>query len=69
MWNLKTTSRKTELIDTENKLVVARVEGCGVGKMVESCQKVQTSSYKINNYCMVMSEIRTILITGYKKPQ
>lgn len=33
---------------TENKLVVARVGKEGVSKMGESCQKLQTSQYKIN---------------------
>ena len=37
---------KNKLIDTENRLVVAR--GWGVGKVGEGSQKVQTSTYKIN---------------------
>ena len=39
---------KNKLIDTENRLVVAR-DTCGeMGKMVEYIQKVQTSKYKTN---------------------
>ena len=38
-----------ELIDTENRLVVARGVGWGVGEMGEGGQKVQTSSYKISH--------------------
>ena len=39
MWNLKQTHK---LIDTENRLVVARDRGCGkgVGKMGDGGQKV-----------------------------
>lgn len=36
-------SKRTELIETENRQVVARGRGWGVGKMYESGQKVQTS--------------------------
>ena len=37
-----------ETIDTESRLVVSRGQG-GVGStMDEGCQKVQTSSFKIN---------------------
>lgn len=31
MWNIKAKQNNSELIDTENKLVVARGEGCGGG--------------------------------------
>ena len=34
------TNKKTKLIDTENRLVVARVGGWGVGKMGDGGQKV-----------------------------
>ena len=37
------------LINTENKLVVARWERVGIREMGERDEKVQTSSYKINN--------------------
>ena len=40
--------QKTKLINTGNRLVVARVRMWGRGKMGEEGQKVQTSSYKIN---------------------
>ena len=40
--------QKYKLVDTENRLVVARGGGRRVGKMGEGGQKVQTSSYKIN---------------------
>ena len=43
MWNLT-----NKLIDTENKLVVARCKGWRVGEMGEGGQKRQTDSYKIN---------------------
>lgn len=40
---------KTELIDTENGLVVTREEGnWGVGKFGEGGQEVQKFNYKIN---------------------
>ena len=39
--------KKTELIETESRLVVARGE---VGEMGEGYQKVQTSNYKINKF-------------------
>ena len=67
-WNWKkenktknqTNKQKTELLDSENRLVVARGVsgawwGCGmgggVGKIHEGGQKIQTSSYKINKPC------------------
>ena len=43
IWNPQ---KKSKLIDTENRLVVTRGRGGGVGKMDEADQKVQTSSYK-----------------------
>ena len=46
MWNLKEKKKTKNILDIENKLVVAR--GQVVGKMGEGGQKVQTSSYKIN---------------------
>ena len=48
---LKQTNKQTttELIDTENRLVVSRVGRWEVGKMGEGGQKVQTSSYKLSN--------------------
>ena len=57
MWNLKNKTNeqqqqkknKIRLIDTEDKLVVAREEGSWVvGKMGEGDQEVQSSSYKIH---------------------
>lgn len=48
MWILK--KQKSELTDTEKRLVVAKGKGWGwVGEMGEGSQKVQTSSYKISN--------------------
>ena len=44
VWNIKKKNEQTKLIDTENRLVVAR----GEGKMGEGGQEVQTSSHKIN---------------------
>ena len=43
-------SRKTELIETENRLVVARGGGWGLGEKGEGGQRVHTSSYKINRF-------------------
>ena len=45
MWNLK---EKTELIDTENRLVVVRSKGWGDHQKGEGGQQLQTFSYKIN---------------------
>ena len=42
MWNLK---QKTELRDTENRLVVASSRGWGSEKMADRSQKIQTFSY------------------------
>ena len=47
MWKLKG-KKITQLIDTENRLVVARGGGLGMDKMGEGSQKVQPSGYKIN---------------------
>ena len=44
----KKATAKTELIDTENRLVVTRGGEWVVGKMCEGGQKIQTCSYKIN---------------------
>ena len=41
--------KNPELMDIENRLVVARGRGWGMGKMGESVQKEQTLSHKINN--------------------
>ena len=46
--NQNKNKKNPELIDTENRLVVARDRGWGTGKVSESHQTVQTSSYKIN---------------------
>ena len=48
MWNLKNKQTKNKLIDTENRLVVARDGMWEMGKMDEGGQKVHTSSYKTN---------------------
>lgn len=45
----KTTIIKTNLIDIENRLSVARVGGVGVDEIGEGDQKVQACSYKITN--------------------
>ena len=46
MWNLKNTTNKTKLIDTENRMMVGRGwKGRGVGVMGED-QEVHTCSYK-----------------------
>ena len=42
-------NKQNRLIDTENKQMVARAGGKGwIGEIGEGDQKVQTSSYKIN---------------------
>ena len=46
MWNLKSQTKKPELIDTEHMLGV--VEHGYVGKMGEDGQKVQTCSCELN---------------------
>ena len=35
------------VVDTQNRLVVARREGWWVGEVDNGCQELQTSSYKI----------------------
>ena len=40
--------KKIKPIDRENRLVIARDRGWGIGKIVERGKKVQISSYKIN---------------------
>lgn len=42
----QTNEQKTELVDTENELAIARGQGSGVNKMVEVGRKVPTFSYK-----------------------
>ena len=42
--------KKSTLIDTENRLVVARGTGPGIRKMGGGDQKVQTTSHKINMF-------------------
>jgi len=39
-------NKKTKPIDTENRLVVARGEGCSVGQTGTGSQMAQTPSYK-----------------------
>ena len=43
-------SKKTELIKTENSIVIARGEVWGLEEMDENGQKIQTSRYKINKF-------------------
>ena len=43
-------SKKTELIEIENNIVIARGEVWGPGKMDENGQKIQTSRHKINKF-------------------
>ena len=43
-----TARKKTELINTDKRLIVANDEGTGVGDAGEGSYKVQTSSYKMN---------------------
>ena len=44
MWNLEHKTNKTQLMDLENSVVVARSEeGWGVGEMGEGVLEVQTS--------------------------
>ena len=47
VWNLK--KKKHKLIETENRLVVARDGDLGLEEMSKGDQKVQTSSYKVNS--------------------
>ena len=44
---------KTMLIDTENRLVVARDMDLGVGEMGDRSQKVQTSTLNNSKWCKV----------------
>lgn len=44
----KQKTENPELINTENRLVVARGGGKEVGKKGEGSQKIQTCSYQIN---------------------
>lgn len=51
MWNLRQKNNQTittELIDTENRLMVTRGGEWVVGKMGEGGEKIETCSYKIN---------------------
>ena len=52
MWNLKKNKKQTKLIDTENRLGVARDGRQRVGEIDKGNQKVQTSSYTINKLYM-----------------
>ena len=60
------THKKTKLIDTEKRLIVARGQCWGVGKMSEEDQKLQTSTYKISPgavaYSMVAIVDNTVLL-------
>ena len=53
------------LIDTDNRLLVAKGSQCGVGKMGKGSQKLQSSIYKISHeevmYSMVTIVNNTIL--------
>ena len=46
----KQQQKKPKLIDTENRLVVARGGGREWGEWGEGGQKVQTSHYKVNKF-------------------
>ena len=46
MWNL----RKSELMETKNRLVVARDKGYGGEEMSECGQKVHISSFKTDKF-------------------
>ena len=46
---LKDKNQKTELIDTENRLVVDKGKARAVSEMGEGTEKVQTYSYKISH--------------------
>ena len=53
---------KKTFIDTENRLVVITGgQGTGMGEMGEGGQKVQTSSYTINESWELMYSIMTIV--------
>lgn len=62
---LKQNKKPYKLIDTENRLVLARSEG--MWKMGEWDQKAQTSSYKVSHrdimYSMVTAVNNTVLHT------
>ena len=61
---LKTHTDTTKLIDTEDRLLVARVAGAAGRdgeEMGEDGQKVQTSRYKINKSWNVMNSMVTIV--------
>ena len=65
MWNLKNKQtnkqNKTKIIDTENKMVVAKREGdLGVDQMREWGQEVQTYSYKISHRDVMYSMMTTV---------
>lgn len=44
----KTKKWKNQLIDRDNKVVIAKAGGPGWTKMGEGSKKIQSSSYKIN---------------------
>lgn len=48
IYGIRKTLNKSQLIDTENRLVVARGGGWEVGEIGEGSQKIQTSSYKVS---------------------
>lgn len=53
---------KTKLIDTENRLLIAKGEGeWGSGKMGEKDQEIQTSRYKINKSEYAMYRMVTVV--------
>ena len=48
MYIIKNTTNKTKFIDTENRMAIAKEkEDCGVGKMGDGGQEVQSINYKI----------------------
>ena len=42
--------KKKNLIETKNRLVVARGKGWGMGEMAECGQRVYIASYKVNKF-------------------
>ena len=64
-------TKKPKLIDTENRLVIARVVGygCGLDKMGEGGQKVQTSSYKIKFGDIMYSMLLLLLLSCFSRVQ